>query len=307
MNIETAPCFSNVAAVIVTFHPDIEIKNRVEIIRKQVKELIIIDNNSSKECQKKLDKITVDLDIFLLKNPKNLGIAKALNQAFDFIKFNNPEIKWILTLDQDTICHDNLVNNLIQAYEDCSYRERVGVIGSNYQEKTTKKILHEKVPGSTTWEEVKNLPTSGCLNSVTAYTQVGKFREEFFIDYVDTDYCMRLRSIGYCVLISPIIGMVHPLGYYRASKLHRMLTGNLMVTNYPPIRHYYWSRNGTVLIKENCFRDIRWALRQSYYLFIRRLLIIIAFEEQKIKKLSLIAIGIMHGLKGKLGKNTKIN
>ena len=107
---------------------------------------------------------------------------------------------------------------------------------------------------------------------------------------------MRLRDKGYRVLISPKEGMIHPLGYYRVSKLHKWIRGSSMITNYPPIRHYYWTRNGLTLILENFRRDISWSLNQAYYLFFRRIITVMLFEDKKIIKIGNIALGVWHAV-----------
>ena len=290
------PNHNNILGVIVTYHPDMELHKRVEKIRHQVDKLLIIDNKSSPDCILMIQKISTDLDVDLILNESNLGIAEALNQGLKYAEIFGERYSWVLTLDQDTSCYPSLVQHLIMAYEDCPFRNEVGIIGTNYQEKTTGRILHKKTQAEENWEEVQNLPTSGCILSIAAFSKVGDFRSDLFIDQVDTEYCMRLRYKGYRVLISPKIGMIHPLGYYRVSKLHKWMRGSTMITNYPPMRHYYWTRNGVTLIKENFLRDVSWSLNQAYYLFFRRIITVLLFEDQKIIKLGNIVLGIWHAI-----------
>lgn len=290
------PNRNNILGVIVTYHPDMELHKRVEKIRHQIDKLLIIDNKSSPDCVLMIQKISTDLDVDLILNESNLGIAEALNQGLKYAEIFGERYSWVLTLDQDTSCYPSLVQNLIMAYEDCPFRNEVGIIGTNYQEKTTGRILHKKTQAKENWEEVQNLPTSGCILSIAAFSKVGDFRSDLFIDQVDTEYCMRLRYEGYRVLISLKIGMIHPLGYYRVSKLHKWMRGSTMITNYPPVRHYYWTRNGVTLIKENFLRDVRWSLNQAYYLFFRRIITVLLFEDQKIIKLGNIVLGIWHAI-----------
>lgn len=293
---EVKPNRNNILGVIVTYHPDKELHKRVEKVRHQVDKLLIIDNKSSPDCVLMIQKISIDLDVDLILNESNLGIAEALNQGLKYAEIFGERYSWVLTLDQDTSCYPTLVQHLITAYEDCPFRSEVGIIGTNYQEKTTGRVLHKKTQADENWEEVQNLPTSGCILSLTAFSKVGDFRSDLFIDQVDTEYCMRLRNKGYRVLISLKIAMIHPLGYYRASKLHKWMRGSSMITNYPPVRHYYWTRNGVTLIKENFLRDVSWSLNQAYYLFFRRILTVLLFEDQKIIKLGNIVLGIWHAI-----------
>lgn len=294
--IEAMPTRNNILGVIVTCHPDMELLERVEKIRHQVDKLLIIDNKSAADCVLMIQRISRDLDVDVILNESNFGVAEALNQGFKYAERFGGRYSWVLTLDQDTSCYPSLVQQLIMAYEDCPFRSEVGIIGTNYQEKTTGRILHKKTQAEENWEEVQNLPTSGCIVSLAAFSEVGDFRRDLFIDYVDTEYCMRLRDKGYRVLISLKIGMIHPLGYYRVSKLHKWILGSSMITNYPPIRHYYWTRNGLTLILENFRRDISWSLNQAYYLFFRRIITVLLFEDKKIIKIGNIALGVWHAV-----------
>ena len=293
---EPNPCRNSICAVIITYHPDIGLRERIEQIRHQVDRLLIVDNKSAPECLEMIRTISTDFDVDVIENESNLGIAEALNQGFKYAERFGDRYSWVLTLDQDSYCCSTLIEQLTSAYDHCPFRAEIGIIGTNYKEKTTARILHKKSTEDEDWEEVKNLPTSGCITSLTAFSEVGEFRKDFFIDYVDTEYCMRLRDKGYRVLISPKIGMIHPLGYYRASKLHKLMRGDSMVTCYPPFRHYYWMRNGVTLIRENFRRELSWSLHEAYYLFVRRIITVLLFEDKKFIKLGNIALGVWHSV-----------
>jgi rhamnosyltransferase len=131
---------------------------------------------------------------------------------------------------------------------------------------------------------------------------VGDFRDEFFIDYVDTEYCLRLKEYGYKVIIAPKIIMKHPLGYYKPSTIFEFLFGQPVVSNYPAFRCYYWTRNGIIVSLEQLCKNFKWSIGQLYYLLVRRLFMVIFFEDDKLKKLTNIFKGILHALTLKTGK-----
>lgn len=298
---QPAPTPENIHAIVITYHPDDGLYERIKCIQQQVNEIIIVDNHSSENCLAMIKKISSELGVKLILNKSNRGIAEALNQGVRYVVDCENTFHWILTLDQDSMPFPSMVPNLIAAYNGYPFKERVGIIGSNYREKTTNKVLFQEIYGNKTWAEVENLPTSGSLISTQAWRDVGPFRDDFFIDYVDTEYCMRLRNKGYRVLISPKVGMIHPLGYYRVSKLHKLLRGSSMITNYPPFRHYYWTRNGVILILENLWRDTNWSLNEAYYLFFRRIITILLFEDKKLIKIGNICLGVWHALISRRG------
>ena len=286
------PKKNNICAIIVTYHPDEEFPKRLKNVMNQVDKVIIVDNHSSSACLCMLEKISSDPRVNLIINKENLGVATALNQGVKHLTNYSESYSWFLSLDQDTLLFPFMLQNLISAFNECPFNHQVGIIGSNYQEWTTGKILFNSQQENQIWAEVENLPTSGCLTSMKIFQHVGNFRDDFFIDYVDTDYCLRLRDKGYRVIISPQVGMKHPLGYYKPNKCYNFLFKKSMVTNYPPIRHYYWTRNGLTLVGERLSKSLKWSLREVYYLLIRRLVTVLLFEDKKILKIKYIIIAI---------------
>lgn len=297
MNIKTMkePNVNNICAVIITYHPDNDLIMRIERIIKQVNTVVIVDNGSPSDCIEMLKRISLKFKVHLILNKKNLGVATALNKGFDFVINLDHPFEWCLTMDQDTILYPKMIYNLIKAYKDCPFKEEIGILGSNYEEYTTGRILYDKKNSKKSWAEVQHLPTSGCLTSIPVFKSIGRYRDNLFIDYIDTDYCMRLLENGYKVIISPEINMRHPLGYYKSDKIYSFFFGKNMITNYPPIRHYYWTRNGIILVRERFCKNMKWAINELYYLTIRRVAIVLLFEDSKLKKLRNIFLGIFHG------------
>ena len=177
---EVKPFSNNICAVIVTYHPDNGLRERIEQIRHQVDKLLIVDNNSASDCVAMIRRISTDLDVDVIENESNLGVAEALNQGFEYAECFGDRYSWVLTLDQDTYCYSTLIQQLTLAYKDCPFRDEVGIIGTNYKEKTTGRILHENTKADENWEEVKILPTSGCITSLAAFSESGRFSERFF-------------------------------------------------------------------------------------------------------------------------------
>ena len=112
--IEPKPSRNNICAVIVTYHPDIGLRERIEQIRHQVDKLLIVDNNSAPDCVAMIQRISKDLDVDVIENESNLGVAEALNQGFKYFESLDGKYSWILTLDQDSSCYSSLVQQLMR-------------------------------------------------------------------------------------------------------------------------------------------------------------------------------------------------
>jgi rhamnosyltransferase len=302
INEKKIPSVDNICALVVTYNPDQDIVNRVKLISKQVGLVIIVDNTEIVPALDPLNILSNDKNIHIIRNRKNLGVATALNIGFNYAINSCVGMEWCLTLDQDTFVSDDIVDQLISVYKQCEHKEEIGIIGSNYQEWTTGRILHTPKQSENVWEEVNHLPTSGSLTSILNYKQVGKFRDEFFIDYVDTEYCFRLKDAGCKLLITNSVCMKHPLGYYRRSHIYEILFSRSMVTNYPAFRHYYWTRNGVKLCYERYKKDFSWAAKELIYLLIRRPITIFLFETDKFQKIKFILLAIYHTVNNRFNK-----
>ena len=124
-----------VCAGIVTYNPDIKrLQENIAAIVYQVSKVFIVDNCSEnvESIEKVIGKYAT---IVLIKNDQNEGIAKALNQIM--LKAKRYGYNWMLTLDQDSVCYSNLVNNYFK-YIDVGIGMLIcDIIDRNYELKFT--------------------------------------------------------------------------------------------------------------------------------------------------------------------------
>lgn len=295
------PRKENICAIIVTYHPDAGFPERAIKAAKQAGRMVIVDNHSSSPAVAMLNKAAPSLNAHLILNADNLGVAAALNQGVRWARAQG--CLWALTLDQDTIPLESMVDNLAAAYQDCPFREETGMIGTNYQDPNNGYVYRQplcaRVAGepALSWVEEKTLITSGSLLSIAAFDRVGPFREELFIDQIDHEYCLRLRNFGYRILLSLPLGMLHPVG---ARRSHKFLWQTLETSHHNPLRRYYMTRNRLILAREQ-YGKIRGTVRvlKKSRKDIARILL---FEDRKMLKVYAIALGAFHGITGKAGR-----
>ena len=125
-------------AGIVLYNPDLgRLKENIESICKQVDKVILIDNGSD-NIREIEDLIKEYLNCILLKNGENMGIAYALNQILKYAYEN--DVKWFLTLDQDSVCSRNLINTYSKYIDICINLKKRGykVLSLHYNG-----LLHE--------------------------------------------------------------------------------------------------------------------------------------------------------------------
>ncbi len=291
-NASLVPSATNTCAVVITYFPDDDISSRLLRIQQQLPSIIIIDNASSKHCLSILRNFSVSPKIELLENYNNEGIGKALNQAVSLARESG--FLWMLTLDQDTLVHEDMFDTLVAVYRSSGCRSPL--IGSNYWDVSREKQFL-KCDSRTDKEfvERRTVITSGTLMRLDLFKCIGGFREDYFIDSIDHEYCLRVRANGFQVIMSCKKLMSHSIGR-RGSRKSRLLA-----FDHPPVRKYYMARNTLVTLKCYFRREPVWAVRQLTRLIVEFLSIVI-IEGDKRNKGNAFGRGILDAIRNKMGR-----
>ena len=270
----------SIAAGIILFNPDLSrLKENIEAIQQQVDLLVFIDNHS--DNLEVIESTYGHYDnIFFVKNKENFGIAKALNQAMLFCQSKG--YQWVLTLDQDSVCP----SNLIQEYQKYLDTPQVAILSPviddrNMRESTT--VTHS----ANDYDEIEKCITSATLTNVTIWEKLGGFDESMFIDLVDFEYCMRILQNGYKILRVNTVTLLHEVGRITQPKF---LFWDLIILNHSPFRKYYIARNIIYLAKKHRTPG---GIVMAYLRTIKLLLQTEVYEQDKVNK----GIAILRGIK----------
>lgn len=285
-------CKKDVCAVIITYNQDEDIIEGINSVLKQVNKIIIVDNGSAEEKVDSLRKICSDNRMLLIENCTNLGIAKALNIGIE--KARSIGYKWILTLDQDSVLTENMVEKMFIAYEKIDNKDEIMIIAPQNIEKekfSPDIILDEKII------EVLTEITSGNLVKSEAFDKVGFFEEELFIDLVDHEFCLRINKKGFKIIKVNNAVLLHSLGN---TKYYNFGGKKVSSSNHSELRRYYMSRNRIYIWKKYHDEFPNW-VKADKKLFINELARMILFEKNKISKVKMIIIGFSDGKREKYG------
>jgi rhamnosyltransferase len=222
------------------------------MVANQVDRVIIVDNSASAEVRARLED-EVSSRIELVLHNENLGIAAALNTGVR--RAAALRARWVLTLDQDTAIDESMVAKLLAGTALSDAEQPVGIIGSTARTRGGSPVVEEHGAGAITFAEAKTVITSGSLISVSAYADAGPFRETFFIEGVDLEYCLRLRSRGYRVLLAAPPLMTHAAG---KGLERRFVWRTVVVPDHQPWRYYYQVRNLTLITRQYAGREPAW-------------------------------------------------
>jgi rhamnosyltransferase len=278
-------------AIFITYNPEPSIITNISRVLEQLSEVIVIDNASSSDSQKILNNLSNHKRIKLIVNEHNYGIAHALNQGAKYAILC--EYKWILTFDQDSLAPPNYLNTLLSTYYSIEDRDSVGIVAPVYvTDFGTISFSNSRSKNIETYNEVKTTMTSGNLINTKMFNMVGWFNEDFFIDFVDHEYCLRLRDLGFRIIESPQALLQHSLG---SSSVHYLFGISIVTTNHNSIRRYYKYRNMISILKT-------YPINLMSLLIVRALISepakILIFEQQKYQKIKSIIKGIIHGMRG---------
>jgi len=280
----------HICAVVVTYHPDKAFLDRFAAIAQQVGRIVIVDNGSSPMAVEMLNRFSLKSNVQLILNEENLGVATALNQGVRFAKSQG--YRWVLTFDQDTVPSDKMVETLLGTYATFDQKEKLAVLGSNYRIEDNGEAQPSESDERYSWIEKKSVITSGSLMSIAAFDVIGPFRTGFFIDHVDTEYCLRARSKGFKIILTRMPIMHHAIG---AASTHLLLWKRMGTTNHSSLRRYYNTRNLIVLVREYFFREPIWAFA-TLYSWAKAIVLVCLFEQERLTKLKAMASGVLHGL-----------
>lgn len=273
----------NITCGIVLYNPDIDrLIVNIEAIEKQISHIILVDNGSNNiEAVKKI--INGNSKILLIENFENKGIAKALNQIVEK-SIECFSADWVLTLDQDSVCQPELIDN----YKRFLDLEKAGMLTCHIEDRNFK--FEEEKKNVNNVELVDFCITSGSLINTVAWDSVGSFDENMFIDKVDTDMCWSLIENGWRIYQISYVGILHEIGNNTSRK--NFFGRTPVIFNHSSFRLYYIVRNGIYCARKHPQNKNAFGMYRSSY---RRILLCLVYEKDKFAKLKAGIKGIIDG------------
>jgi rhamnosyltransferase len=297
----------NVCAVIVTYNIGKQIIDNVSSYINQVHKAYILDNHSDGNTIEALDLLRrYYTNIVIILNDSNHGLAAAQNIGIRLAIDGGYE--WILFLDQDSQPDHCMVYNMLSLYNSLSEDKKNNIalvapriIDINSQKEypflmRTPFFFRRQNCVPPYIENIISVMNSGSLIKTEAFTKLGLFEEQLFIDYVDHDFCLRIISNHLSIIAVYDAIMYHELG---KRKNYNLLNVSISPTFHNHLRRYYIYRNRIYTWKKyyyiHCF--ITYEISAVCYDLFR----ILFFENEKVIKLLYIYRGIRDSLHNKYG------
>jgi rhamnosyltransferase len=201
---------------------------------------------------------------------------------------------WVLLLDQDSVVSGDMIRIMLNEYSRKLNQERIGLVcpdillsdkKSHQFPLRFRRLISTKV--TETSDNVDFAITSGSMIKSCLFDVIGVMDDVFFIDYIDYDFCLRLRMKGYKILYVRDAVLTHSLGEKKLSKL------GIQYTSHAAKRVYYQTRNRLIVVRRYGLRFPSFALAQVS-LLVLKLFKIVIIEDQKTTRLRNYFIGILH-------------
>lgn len=222
------PLFSDTGAVVIVYFPDENVLGNVKSYASHFKEVLVIDNSPFPSAALK-----ALANENYWHNGHNEGIAKRLNEACYWAKAKG--YNWVLTMDQDSAFTQSNLIAYHSAFEKLKMEPDLAMVGILYSPELNDPILLSLKRDTV-------LITSGSLVNIGVFEKVGGFNEAYFIDEVDSEYCLRAIKMGYKTILVEGVYLFHHLGEsnnFISLKSFKSTPRSL----HNPVRIYYMIRN----------------------------------------------------------------
>lgn len=312
---------ADVCAVVVTYHPDPgSLRALLPSLLTQVGQVIVVDNGSACDVGQLVPPVDASR-VEVLRNVQNLGVAAAQNEGAARAMALS-QCRYVLFTDQDSLPALSMVRRLREALIEADRRAtiqdpaQVAAAGPQSIDVRTGEasvVIVDQWGWPGRWlppdrnlsvsltearsYDVSFLIASGSLVPVPVLRALRGMRSNYFIDHVDTEWCLRARAAGYRLLVVPDARLHHRLG----DSVRRLpFSGGRRVFYHAPLRDYYMFRNTLLML-----RDVPMPVTWRVHLVIRLLQFAVYFlmlgDERKLR-LTHMWLGICHGMRRVSGR-----
>jgi GT2 family glycosyltransferase len=243
--------------------------NAYESLRSSTYEnwvLIVVDNASADDSLTHLR--ALGPDVHLIESKENLGFAGGCNLAR--IKAEALGVDYLFLMNNDSVVTPQTIEELVRASESLQDKAILGSV-VRYQSGELQFFGSEqsKTLGYPVWRPASEEQFSNCDDLIPSdfifgaalfvpipiFKIVGAFDERFFLNFEETDWCYRARSIGFdCFVVK------RAMTFHKGSASLGSISG--------PMQIYFLQRNELLFCEKNVsfgqlIRVYRKALRHS--------------------------------------------
>ena len=294
-------------AVVVTFHPEPRtLESNLAELAAQTDGVIVVDNTPGGALH--LAETCARAGARLIANGDNLGIARAHNLGIRHARALGAT--HVLLMDQDSAPGPNMVAALWAAHDALTRQgRRVAAVGPRFMEEHRDdfppfvrtcglRTVRCPCPRPDAVVAVDHLISSGCLIPLAVLDAVGGMAEAMFIDYVDIEWGLRARRLGFQCYGVCAARMRHRIGGTPLRFLRRRLT------SHDALRHYYLVRNRVWMYRQPG-PPLAWKVADGWRLALMYGVHSLCARPRR-DHFRMMSLGLWHGLRGRLGRLDRV-
>lgn len=217
-----------IAAIYTTFKPDSSFRERVMQVATSCHSVIVVDNTPGGH------NFGDSSGFLIIQDGRNKGLGPALNIGIK--KARELGCDAVVLFDQDSTPGSDFLQALLSGLRNVGTQRCV--VGPRLIDDSV--LLCSGLPSIgpiSAPREVSCLATSGMLFPIDELTALDLFSEDLFLDFVDFDWCWRMRLRGWRVFKLDNVPMAHRLGLGQRSLM------GLSFHVPAPYRHYFQFRD----------------------------------------------------------------
>ena len=174
----------DVTIIIITYKSEKIIYDFIKKIPQNIK-VIIIENSKNYYLKKEIEEKYKNIKVYLKENN---GVSISLNFAVDQIK-----TKYFLQISPDININFEDINFFINFAKE--KKDKFAVLGPRFLE--VKEKSHKQIDENLEFGKIDSIHGSCMFINKEVFLQIGKFDENFFLYFEETEYCYRAKKKGY--------------------------------------------------------------------------------------------------------------
>ena len=234
----------NVYSIIVTYNPDLKnLYNLVKSVLNQSSKALIIDNSSP-------DFLLEVNNCEIIRLGDNKGISFAQNKGIEIAKKNGAN--FFVFFDQDSQISENFFSNIFRNYDKNDLSVRSPLIIDNDSKNIMPSVrlnnlgfTYKFFPSLKNPQLTDIIISSGTALNLKTLNTIGTMDENLFIDFVDTEWCLRCKKENVPIYIIPNAILNHSIGNKNIKFL------NMTFFVHSSKRIYFQFRNCIILFSKN--------------------------------------------------------
>jgi rhamnosyltransferase len=272
---------------------------------RRLDEIVVVNNASTDGTSSLL--ATRFPEVTVLNLPENGGMGGGLSAGIAYASLTK-KYDWVWIFDQDSVPSADALERLLDGLQYLEDRVARTAILAPVCVHLETGLFYPGLTWRNGWRYmdlraqaqplvfVDSVISSGTLLKREAVERNGLPRADFFIDFVDHEYCLRLRRAGYNIAIVTASHLGHEIG---SARRINVLGFSKKWADHVPWREYYMARNEVFTVwkyypdwRSKCSTTIRLS---------RHVVDVFLFGREKFACARMIARGVRDGMAGRLG------